>query len=70
MKPTTAFLIGLSIAPLVAIILWAAMRKDACGPMPVVLTDDQLRRARRAQAWIDAGGLSGAGYCAENSGRM
>ncbi len=70
MKPPAAFLIGLSILPIVALILWAIARKEAFGPMPVVLTDDQLQQARRAQAWIDAGGLSGAGYCAENSGRM
>jgi len=70
MRYAAAFLIGLSILPLAALTLWAIARKNVCGPMPVVLTDDQLQQARRAQAWIDAGGLSGAGYCAENSGRM
>ena len=70
MKPTTAFLIGLSIIPLAALILWAIARKDACGPMPVVLTDEQLHKARRAQMWLDAGRLSGIGQCYENSGPM
>ena len=70
MKPALAFLAGLSVFPLAALVLWAIARKDTCEAMPIVLTDDQLYKARRAQAWLDAGGLAGAGYCAENSGWM
>lgn len=63
MRPRLAFLVGLSVLPLAAVVVWAVTRRDDWSAFPPAPLDaDILARARFAQAMIDAGGLSGAGY--------
>lgn len=62
MRPRIAFLAGLAVFPLAAVIVWAATRREYVSAFPPAPLDaDTLARARFAQAMIDAGGLSGSG---------
>lgn len=58
---TLAFLAGLSTLPLLAILLWALMRREHVAPLPLALDDEQLAKARRADAIIRAGRFAGIG---------
>jgi hypothetical protein len=68
MKPPAAFLAGLSILPLAAIILWAITRRESgWSCLPSQIDAEAVRRARKAQdAIVRAGRLSGAGYLGED----
>jgi len=68
MKPPLAFLIGLSILPLVALILWAIARRETdWAYLPSRIDAEAVKRAQKAQdAIVRAGRLSGSGYLGED----
>jgi hypothetical protein len=66
MKLPIAFLVGLSVFPAIAVILWYIARHDTSwSVLPVHLDAETLARARAAQEMVNAGRAAGAGYSYE-----
>lgn len=66
MKPPLAFLVGLSVVPAIAAVLWYIARHDTTwSVLPVNLDAEKLARARAAQEMVNAGRATGAGYSYE-----
>ena len=60
------FIVGMCVLPVIGVLFWALARREyhAAG----ILLDfgpDVLAKAQAAQAVIDAGSLTGTGYCYE-----
>jgi hypothetical protein len=53
MKPALAFLAGLSVFPLAALVLWALTRRGRVDCIVPDLDPEKLRRAQEAQAMVD-----------------